>query len=221
MRTGRQKRVNRPLQQPPAACINAPHLQLSQRSHVPVAYRTGMYCKFTKLDKLCLSSVVIKANINKTKVLTKFHDITSREFTRFLYTHIIKTFHDDWAKIVTSRENALTPTPASHVFQPTCFSYFELLTYFELDQSIIRTNLLTKFHEDRTRNVASRVFSNQMWTTDDGQRPITKAHLRNQNTHLPGWHRRPYAKQAKRQFKTSNACSTITLVHSSDRLYLK
>ncbi|KAH3737441.1 hypothetical protein DPMN_044034 [Dreissena polymorpha] len=42
-RTGRQKRVNRPLQQPPAACRNTPHLQLSPRSHVPVAYRTGMY----------------------------------------------------------------------------------------------------------------------------------------------------------------------------------
>ncbi|KAH3876618.1 hypothetical protein DPMN_000465 [Dreissena polymorpha] len=45
-----------------------------------------------------------------------------------------------------------------------------------------------EFHEDRTRNVASRVFTNQMWTTDkriygqtdDGQRPITKAHLSNQ-----------------------------------------
>ncbi|KAH3800772.1 hypothetical protein DPMN_154414, partial [Dreissena polymorpha] len=181
------KRVNRPLQQPPAACINAPHLQLSPRSHVPVAYRTGMYCKFTKLDTLCLSS-----------------------------------FHDDWAKIVTSRvftsffyhiniRKMRKPPPLPAMFFNQHVIKTNILTNFELDQSIIRTNLLTKFHEDRTRNVASRVFSNQMWTTDDGQRPITKAHLRNQNTHLPGRHRRPYAKQAKRRFKTPNACSTITL----------
>ncbi|KAH3834388.1 hypothetical protein DPMN_107711 [Dreissena polymorpha] len=31
--------------------------------------------------------------------------------------------------------------------------------YFKLDRGIIRTNLLTKFHEDWTRNVASRVFT--------------------------------------------------------------
>ncbi|KAH3865166.1 hypothetical protein DPMN_028205 [Dreissena polymorpha] len=47
------------------------------------------------------------------------------------------------------------------------------------------TKLLTKFHEDRTINVASRVFTNKCgrtddgWT-DDGQRPVTKAHLSNQ-----------------------------------------
>ncbi|KAH3874590.1 hypothetical protein DPMN_037837 [Dreissena polymorpha] len=94
---------NRP---PKEACRNAPHLQLSPRSHVQVAYRTGMYCKFTKLDKLCLSSVVIKAIENSIGSL--------------LFTFAV----------------------------------------FELDQIIIRTNLQTKFHDDRTRNVASRVFSN-------------------------------------------------------------
>ncbi|KAH3801272.1 hypothetical protein DPMN_154920, partial [Dreissena polymorpha] len=157
------KRVNHPLQQPPAACRNAPHLQLSPRSHVPVAYRTGMNCKFTKLDKLCLSSVVIKAkcsgnvnarvlkkkkcgrtdirrtttnpttspeqsDINKTKVLTKFRDITSREFTRFFYTHIIKTFHDDWAKIVTSTVKMRQPSPLAAMF---------------FNKHVIKTNILT------------------------------------------------------------------------------
>ncbi|KAH3820484.1 hypothetical protein DPMN_122230 [Dreissena polymorpha] len=57
---------------------------------------------------------------------------------------------------------------------------------FELDRDFIGTKLLTKFHEDKTINVASRVFTNQMWTmdgrTDDGQRPVTKAHLSNQRS---------------------------------------
>ncbi|KAH3796043.1 hypothetical protein DPMN_149607 [Dreissena polymorpha] len=39
-----------------------------------------------------------------------------------------------------------------------------VFTRFELDRGIIWANLLTKFHEDQTRNVASRMFTNQMWT---------------------------------------------------------
>ncbi|KAH3731022.1 hypothetical protein DPMN_057027 [Dreissena polymorpha] len=68
-------------------------------------------------------------------------------------------------------------------------------TVFKLDRDIIGTNLLTKFHEDRTINVASRVFTNKCGRTDgrrtdgrtttdgrtdDGQRPVTKGHLSNQ-----------------------------------------
>ncbi|KAH3753256.1 hypothetical protein DPMN_187891 [Dreissena polymorpha] len=96
-------------------------------------------------------------------------------FTRFLYIHIKKTapptgghFHDDWAKIVTSRPNKENcPPTGGHVFQRTR-TIFELnqhmiktniLTNFKLDRGIIRTNLLTKFHEDRTINVASRVLT--------------------------------------------------------------
>ncbi|KAH3824869.1 hypothetical protein DPMN_126723 [Dreissena polymorpha] len=62
---------------------------------------------------------------------------------------------------------------------------FTMLTSFELDRGIIGTNLLTKFYEDRTRHVATRVFTNKCGRTtdgrtDDGQRPITKAHLSHQ-----------------------------------------
>ncbi|KAH3831802.1 hypothetical protein DPMN_105073 [Dreissena polymorpha] len=46
------------------------------------------------------------------------------------------------------RENA--PPLGSHVFQAN-------VSIFELIQDIIETNLLTKFHEDWTRNVASIV----------------------------------------------------------------
>ncbi|KAH3868580.1 hypothetical protein DPMN_031730 [Dreissena polymorpha] len=41
---------------------------------------------------------------------------------------------------------------------------------------------MTKFHEDRTINVASRVFTNKCGRTDDGQTPVTKAPLSNQKT---------------------------------------
>ncbi|KAH3805304.1 hypothetical protein DPMN_133602 [Dreissena polymorpha] len=55
---------------------------------------------------------------------------------------------------------------------------------FELGRDFIGTKLLTKFHEDGTRIVASRVFTSKCLRTDgrtnDGQRPVTKAHLSNQ-----------------------------------------
>ncbi|KAH3849897.1 hypothetical protein DPMN_092301 [Dreissena polymorpha] len=73
-----------------------------------------------------------------TNLLTKFHEdrkinVASRVLTRIYYSHI--------------RKNA--PPPGSHVFQPTGI-------IFQLIQDIIWMNLLTKFHEDRTVNVASR-----------------------------------------------------------------
>ncbi|KAH3720765.1 hypothetical protein DPMN_063669 [Dreissena polymorpha] len=124
------------------------------------------------------------SRIKETKVLTKFHEnwaknVTSRVLTCFHYIHIEKNatgghvfspiwtifelvreinknnvltnFHDDWAKIVTSRvfTRKTAPPTGSHVFQRTG-------TIFELNQ-----HLLTKFHEDRTINVAFRVFTNQ------------------------------------------------------------
>ncbi|KAH3837410.1 hypothetical protein DPMN_110799 [Dreissena polymorpha] len=47
------------------------------------------------------------------------------------------------------QEHKNAPPPESHVFQTT-------RTIYELVQDIIGINLLTKFHEDRTINVASR-----------------------------------------------------------------
>ncbi|KAH3789008.1 hypothetical protein DPMN_167175 [Dreissena polymorpha] len=116
-------------------------------------------------------------------------------------THPLTKFHEDLTRNVASRVKNAPPT-GGHVLQWT-------ETTFEPYQHIIKTNILTKFfsfftpndlfqtrwkyywdkpftkfQEDRTRNVASRVFTNQMWTTDgrtdDGQRPITKDHLSNQ-----------------------------------------
>ena len=139
----------------------------------------------------------LSPDIIRTNVLTKFHEdwtinVTSRVLTRFYYSHIRKTapplgshdfhatetifelvqdfigthvptkFHEDWTKNVTSRvltrfcyysqiRKTATP-PGSHVFQPTG-------TIFELVQYIIETHVLTKFHEDWTINVTSRVLT--------------------------------------------------------------
>ncbi|KAH3700877.1 hypothetical protein DPMN_075858 [Dreissena polymorpha] len=71
-------------------------------------------------------------------LLTKFHEdrtvnVASRVLTRFYYSHI--------------RKNA--PPLGRHFFQAN-------IIIFKLIQDIIETNLLTKFHEDWTINVASR-----------------------------------------------------------------
>ncbi|KAH3694684.1 hypothetical protein DPMN_082125 [Dreissena polymorpha] len=87
-------------------------------------------------------------DINKTNVLTKFHDhlakiVTSTGFTRNTapppggHNNILTNLHEDWASNVTS----------------TVFT----------SRGINGTNVLTKFHEDQTIN-------------DDGQKAITKAH---------------------------------------------
>ncbi|KAH3889947.1 hypothetical protein DPMN_014014 [Dreissena polymorpha] len=96
--------------------------------------------------------------INETNVLTNFHDdwakiVTSRVFTRFLYSQIMKT----------------APPTGGHVFQRTGTTFelnqhitkTNILTNFELDRDFIGTKLLTKCHEDRKINVASRVFTNK------------------------------------------------------------
>ncbi|KAH3863983.1 hypothetical protein DPMN_026991 [Dreissena polymorpha] len=159
-----------------------------------------------------------KFHANWAKNVTSTANIvTSRVFTRenCHYIHIeknapptgghvfspISTILKLWAKSVTSgvltRKTA--PPTGGHVFQ-------RIGTTFELNQDIIKTNiqigheiyelgrdfigtkLLTKFHEDGTRNVASRVFTSKCLRTDgrtyDGQRPVTKAQLSNQIQHL-------------------------------------
>ncbi|KAH3880142.1 hypothetical protein DPMN_004055 [Dreissena polymorpha] len=90
-------------------------------------------------------------------------------------TNVFTNFHVDGAKIMTSRVFTRKTAP------PTG-GHTNILTNFELDRDFIGTKLLTKFHEDQTTNVASRVFTNKCGRTDDGQRPVTKAHLSNQGS---------------------------------------
>ncbi|KAH3807049.1 hypothetical protein DPMN_135382 [Dreissena polymorpha] len=76
------------------------------------------------------------------------------------------------------------PPTGGHVFHRTGTTFelnqdiirTNILKNFELNRDFIGTKLLTKFHEDLTINVASRVFMNKCGRTD-GQRPVTKAHL--------------------------------------------
>ncbi|KAH3857851.1 hypothetical protein DPMN_100466 [Dreissena polymorpha] len=159
----------------------------------------------------------LNSRIKETNVLSKFHENWTKNVTSTrkmprplaaMFFHRSRPFHDDWAKIVTSRvftrenchyihieknapptgghENCPQPT-GGHVFQliGTTFELNQdiiktnILTNFELGRDFIGTKLLTKFHEDGTRN--------QMLTdgrtdggTYDGKRPVTKAHLSNQ-----------------------------------------
>ena len=98
--------------------------------------------------------------IVRTNVLIKFHkdwiiNVTSRVLTRFHYNHTRKS----------------PPPPGSHVFQ-------QARTIFELIRDIVRTNLLTKFHEDWTINVTSRVLTRFYYTL----KPYKE------NCHAPGGH---------------------------------
>ncbi|KAH3843326.1 hypothetical protein DPMN_116840 [Dreissena polymorpha] len=109
----------------------------------------------------------------ETNLLTKFHEIgpkiekcaahwrpcfspiwTIFELVQDINkTNVLSNFHDDWAKIVTSSVKTAPPT-GGHFFQRT-------RTTFELNQHIIKTNILTNdlFHGNRTKKVASRVFT--------------------------------------------------------------
>ncbi|KAH3840907.1 hypothetical protein DPMN_114365 [Dreissena polymorpha] len=95
--------------------------------------------------------------------------------------NVLTNFLDDWAKIVTSGvfTRKTTPPTGSHVFQQTRTTFelnqhiikTNILTNFKLDRCFIGMKLLNKFYKDRTKNVASRVFTNKCgrtdgWTTD-------------------------------------------------------
>ncbi|KAH3782319.1 hypothetical protein DPMN_160231 [Dreissena polymorpha] len=110
----------------------------------------------------------LNQHIIKTNILTNF------ELDRgIIGTYLLTKFHDDRTKSVASRIKTASPT-GGHVFQQTrttfelnqhiiktkhCDKVFLFLTNFELNRGIIGTNLLTKFHEDQTKNVANRVFT--------------------------------------------------------------
>ncbi|KAH3824492.1 hypothetical protein DPMN_126329 [Dreissena polymorpha] len=153
---------------------------------------------FTRKNALPLGSHVFQANVTlfeliqdiiQTNLLTKFHEdwtinVASRVLTRKTAPPPGGHFHDDLAKIVTSRAftRNTAPPPGGHVFQ-RIGTIFELnqhiikaniLTNFELRRGINGTNVLTKVHEDQTINVASRVFTRQMLTARDVQKGSQK-----------------------------------------------
>ncbi|KAH3776780.1 hypothetical protein DPMN_178213 [Dreissena polymorpha] len=118
----------------------------------------------------------LNCRIQETNVLTKFHEdwaknVSYRLFTCFYYIHIEKTapppgghvfppimticelirdIYKIIANNVTSREN--DPPSGGHVF-------LSIRTIFEHNRHTQKTHVLTKFHEDYTKNVTSRVFT--------------------------------------------------------------
>ncbi|KAH3807434.1 hypothetical protein DPMN_135775 [Dreissena polymorpha] len=111
-------------------------------------------------------------DIIHTNHLTKFHEdlttnVASRVLTRKTAPPPGGHFHDDWEKIVTSRPY-MKYCPLHEDWASNVTS-----TVFELSRGINGTNVLTKFHEDQTINVASRVFIRQ--NVDDERRTTDKS----------------------------------------------
>ncbi|KAH3769233.1 hypothetical protein DPMN_170482 [Dreissena polymorpha] len=102
------------------------------------ATREIAHLRYKWTDLFCATQDIIRTN-----VLTKFHQ---EVLTRINSPPPGGHFHEDWTINVTQEKNAPPPTES----------------ILELFQDIIDTNLLTKFHEDRTFNVASRVLTSHI-----------------------------------------------------------
>ncbi|KAH3827159.1 hypothetical protein DPMN_129088, partial [Dreissena polymorpha] len=113
----------------------------------------------------------LKQDIIKTNILANFN--LDRDS---IGTKLLTKFYEDRTRNVASRvlTRKTAPPTGSHVFQRTGTTFelnqdiikTNILTNFKLNQDFIGTKLLTKFHEDGTRNVASRVFTNKCGRTD-------------------------------------------------------
>ncbi|KAH3695614.1 hypothetical protein DPMN_083071 [Dreissena polymorpha] len=89
-------------------------------------------------------------------------NITIFELNRHIHkTHVLTKFHEDWTKNATSRVftcfhnihiEKTAPPPGGHVFSP-------IWTILELVRDINETNVSTKFHDDWTKLLTSRVFT--------------------------------------------------------------
>ncbi|KAH3829506.1 hypothetical protein DPMN_131502 [Dreissena polymorpha] len=114
-----------------------------------------------------------------TNLLTKFHEdrklnVASRVLTRFYYSQIKKNGSPPGGHVFQPTSiifelvkhiigiNLLTKNNSAKLSKDTpiqLLTKFANVTIFELIQDIKETNLLTKFHEDWTINVASRVLT--------------------------------------------------------------
>ncbi|KAH3877778.1 hypothetical protein DPMN_001656 [Dreissena polymorpha] len=162
----------------------------------------------------------LNSRIKETNALTKFHEnwaknVTSRtifELVRHINkTNVLINFHADWAKIVTSRvfTRKTAPPTGGHLHEDWALNVTS--TVFERDQDIIGTNLLTKFHEDQTINVAFRVFTNKCGRTDERQRPVTKAQLSNRKTATSPW--QPFLTKFHENWAKNVTSKVLTCFH--------
>ncbi|KAH3812134.1 hypothetical protein DPMN_140557 [Dreissena polymorpha] len=131
------------------------------RSHIfgPIFIKSWPSCSYINIRKLHviqLTGTIFELNsrIKESNVLTKFHE-----------------------KISIKPMKTAPPT-GGHIFQRTVTT-FKINQHiigheiFELDRDFIGTKLLTKFHEDRTINVASRVFTNKCGRRTDRSQKLT------------------------------------------------
>ncbi|KAH3735877.1 hypothetical protein DPMN_042437 [Dreissena polymorpha] len=161
---------------------------VTSRFHDDLAKIVTSRVQGTKLSQNQETNVLTKFHENWAK------NVTSRVFTCFHYVHIeenapptgghvfspiwtifelvrdinktnvLTNFHDDWAKIKTSR------VFTSHVIKLTG-------TIFKLNSHIKETNVLTKFHENWTKNVTSRVFTCFHYIHIEKNAPPTGGHF--------------------------------------------
>ncbi|KAH3713654.1 hypothetical protein DPMN_073451 [Dreissena polymorpha] len=101
------------------------------------------------------------------------------EFVRHINkTNVLTNFHDDWAKIVTSRVfTRKTAPPPRQPYYSTDRNHFHVIqlieTIFELNSHIKETNVLTKFHE----NWAKKPCLSPIWTIFEFVRHINKTNV--------------------------------------------
>ncbi|KAH3858163.1 hypothetical protein DPMN_100783 [Dreissena polymorpha] len=161
-----------------------------------VTSRVKLPCPGSHVIQLTGTIFLLNSRIKETNVLTKFHENLAKNVTsRVLYIYKCPApwrpcfFTDlNHFRTLTSRmftRKTALPT-GGHLHEDWALN---VTSTFQTRRDIIWTNLLTKFHEDRTLNVASRVLTNKCGRTDegrteDGQRLVTKAHLSNQETKI-------------------------------------
>ncbi|KAH3801842.1 hypothetical protein DPMN_155504 [Dreissena polymorpha] len=124
-----------------------------------------------------------KSANHKSPPVKPINILTNFELDRgIIGTNLLTKFHEDRTRNVARVFKRKTAPPTGcHVFQRTgtTFKLNQHITLrqkilqnyikigheiFKLDRGIIWTNLLTKFHEDQTRNVASRVFTRFLYS---------------------------------------------------------
>ncbi|KAH3887233.1 hypothetical protein DPMN_011249 [Dreissena polymorpha] len=136
-----------------------------------------------------LGNLVLQAKFHEDRKI----NVASRVLTRLYYSHFrnnsAKLSQDTPTQLLTKfGETIIRPAflkrayknalpPGSHVFQPTGI-------IFVLFQDIIGMNLLTKFHEDQTINVASRVLTRFYYSHITKNAPPHGSHVFQANTNL-------------------------------------
>ena len=101
-------------------------------------------------------SFKLDRDIINTKVLTKFYGccLTCFKLDRDIKTIVLTEFHED--------PTIMWPLMCSHAFSmiwPSDLVFGHAWLSFKLGPGIIKTKVLTKFHEDLIKNVASNVFT--------------------------------------------------------------